>query len=136
MDPSQISAIIAGAVAIASFVSSVITTMLNNRNAMKLRKLELEEDKLRNSVYHKRDILENYLKYAGQLVNERTPENLELYGSYYLQALLYVDNNTADSMQFIHDYLVEGTRNKDDLQVRMFMITSAIKATLEQLQKQ
>ena len=134
MDPAQIAAIIAGAVAIASFVSSVITTMLNNRNAMKLRKLELEEDKLRNSVYHKRDILENYLKYAGQLMAYGNSEDYKLYGDYYLQALLYVDNETAELMKDVHFDLMEQSKTVSS-QNSLFMVTSRIKEIIEQLQK-
>lgn len=64
MSVSVITIAISFTLAICSFISSVLTVVLNNRYLLKVKRMELQQKEMENTTLYVRNILENYLKYA------------------------------------------------------------------------
>lgn len=67
MSVSVITIAISFTLAVCSFISSVLTVVLNNRYLLKVKRMELQQKEMENTTLYIRNILENYLKYAGPI---------------------------------------------------------------------
>lgn len=126
-------AVITAVVAVAAVISPMFTTFINNYFQLKLRKLDFEEERLNNTVYHKREIFEKYLFYSGRLLCTGFADDYPPYYSYYHQALLYVDDQLASKMEQAHLLFVQMDRNVT-LQSLMFSISSDLKNVISSMQ--
>lgn len=79
-------AIISGVTLIAAILSPILTTIINNRYQLKLRKSEFLEK-------HKAEVIENYLKNVGAVINHPTHENLGKFGFNCKEIYLYVSTD-------------------------------------------
>ena len=68
MSVSVITIAISFTLAVCSFISSVLTVALNNRYLLKVKRMEMQQKEMENTTLYVRNILENYLKYAGQSI--------------------------------------------------------------------
>lgn len=89
------------------FISPVITAIVNNHYLLKMRKLELEQENRKNSKIHIRNILEQYLKSAGQIIEFNNDETQREYGTYYFLALTYVPNDIYSKMIQLNNSISE-----------------------------
>lgn len=89
---------ITSVLAICAIVSPILTACINNAHNTKIKKLELKEEKYRNTVLHKRDIYENYLKTAGRCIYYADSDALKDFGEYHMQALVWADDELFDKM--------------------------------------
>lgn len=76
-------AIISGVTLIAAILSPILTTIINNRYQLKLRKSEFLEK-------HKAEVIENYLKNVGAVINNPSNENFEKFGFNSKEVYLYI----------------------------------------------
>ena len=53
---------------IAAIISPIATAIINNLYQIKLKKLEMKQQKLEKTTYYIRSIFENYLRYAGRCI--------------------------------------------------------------------
>ena len=90
MSVSVITIAISFTLAVCSFISSVLTVVLNNRDLLKVKRMELQQKEMENTTLYVRNILENYLKYAGQSITLPDPSTEKEYGTYYFLALTYL----------------------------------------------
>ena len=79
-------AIISGVTLIAAILSPILTTIINNRYQLKLRKSEFLEK-------HKAEVIENYLKNVGAVINNPSNENFEKFGFNSKEVYLYVSTD-------------------------------------------
>lgn len=79
-------AIISGVTLIAAILSPILTTIISNRYQLKLRKSEFLEK-------HKAEVIENYLKNVGAVINNPTLESLEKFGFNCKEIYLYVSTD-------------------------------------------
>ena len=91
-------------VALAAIISPVLTAILNNRHQLKLKRLELEQQKYEQAVLYKRNIFENYLKGVSALSHyNNTRENCNLYSENYPLAFMYLPPEIQKLMTAIND---------------------------------
>lgn len=89
-------------VALCAIVSPIATAIINNRYQLKLRKMDIYQKTLENTMLYKRSIFENYLKYAGRCIFHSDVNALKDYGEYYLLALLYAPIELHTEMKEIN----------------------------------
>lgn len=127
----DISITISVIVALCAIVSPILTAIINNCHQTKIKKLELSEERYKNTVVYKREIFENYLKFAGRCIAYSDDSALQEYGKYYLLALMYAPSHLQQEMIETHDLMrtyhwPEATRKFEEL-------TPKIHAILQQL---
>lgn len=91
--------------ALVATISPILTSIINNMHHTKIRKLELRQEHLKNTVYHQRNTLESYLKYAGRCIARADSDALKEYNEYYFSALLYACPELRPDMIAIHDLM-------------------------------
>ena len=85
-------------IALCAIISPTITSIINNRHQLKIKKLELQEKRNENTIFYQRTIFENYLKYSGECVTYFDSHAFRQYGVYYLVALMYASDDIRDKM--------------------------------------
>ena len=106
MDLSVISLAVSISVSLAAIISPGIVTWMNNRHQLKIKKMELSQEHFEKNTLHEREIWENYLKYAGHVIQRNKIESQQGYGEYYFKALLYAPDDIRSDMTAIN-YLIE-----------------------------
>ena len=94
--------IISGVTLIAAILSPVLSTWLNNRHQLNMRKLELDTTAKNDEQNHNREIIEGYFMSTGKCVNNTSFENLGLYGSYYALAFQHLPDELHNQMRAIN----------------------------------
>lgn len=90
MNLSFISILITATVAISSTFSPIITTLINNKHQLKIKKLELEQKHYDDEIAFQKNIFNEYLHKAGLLYGSGfNKDALKQYGDAYAIALLY-----------------------------------------------
>lgn len=84
--------------AVCAIVSPIAVAIINNCHQTKLKKIELAQEEIHNTLVHKRDILENYLSSASQCIHYPDGESSKKYGEAYSLALMFVSGDTAVRM--------------------------------------
>lgn len=107
MPKLELSFTITAIVALISLISPIVTTLLNNRHQLKIRKLELAQKQSENTVLYMRNIFENYVSALGKLPAHATNEALEEYGKYYPLAYMYLPENLQSDMSDINILVLE-----------------------------
>ena len=92
-------------IAICAIISPVITTILNNHHAYKMKKLDMEKEAEKASRFYKRGVYENYLKYTGRCVLYASGDALNQYGEAYALALAYFPPEFERDLIAINNYL-------------------------------
>lgn len=85
-------------VALASIISPIITTALNNRHQYKIKKLELEQLEYERTTLYKRKIFENYLKGLSMVSQCKNPDAISIYAEYYPLAFMYLPEHIQSKM--------------------------------------
>lgn len=81
--------------AIAAIAAPVITAFLNNLHLTKIKRIDMEEQRKKDTVIHERDILERAIIGIGKCVNYVDENVVVEIGEDILAATAYVDENTA-----------------------------------------
>lgn len=111
MDISLLLAIILG---LTSFVSPILVTVINNFHQKRMKKLEIEQENIRNNQLYLRSIFDNYYLYAGGMIGHHDGESIAKYQSAYFQALTYADDDLRAKMKEVnsliqsHEYIQAG----------------------------
>lgn len=90
--------VIALITALAAIVSPLITAIINNRSAIRIKELESNQERLKSIDLHEREVLENALSGLGNLMSYADAENFQESCRRVLMAVAYVDNSTADKL--------------------------------------
>ena len=87
-------------IALCAIVSPIFTSIINNMHQTKIKKLELKQQKYRDTIIHQRNFFENYLKHAGRCIYYADSDALKDYGEHYFSALMYAtDDLKADMIE-------------------------------------
>ena len=79
---------ISAIVAIAAIISPVITALINNAYQLKLRKLEIQQQRYENDIMHRRKIFEDFLSSFNDACQSQSKEAISRYASSY--SLVYI----------------------------------------------
>lgn len=85
-------------VALCAIISPILTAIINNRYNLKLKRMELSQQKYNDSVLYHRNVYENYLKHAGRCIYYADLDALKDYGEYYYSALMYAPPDIQTDM--------------------------------------
>lgn len=98
--------IITVCITVIAFISPIITSVINNKHTLELRKLELSEArelrKLEISEARKNEVYSNYLKYAGKCIaSQKSDEDYSNYKSSLAEVYLYAPEDAWSPMEFL-----------------------------------
>ena len=92
---------------IAAIISPIATAIINNLYQIKLKKLEMKQQKLEKTTYYTRSISENYLRYAGRCIYSVDRGARKDYGEYYFLALSYAPESLSESFVQINEAIYQ-----------------------------
>lgn len=92
---------------IAAIISPIATAIINNLYQIKLKKLEMKQQKLEKTTYYIRSIFENYLRYVGRCIYNADRETRKDYGEYYFLALSYAPESLSKSFIQINEAIYQ-----------------------------
>ena len=95
--------------ALCATITPSITTFLNNRHQLKMKKLELELQEKKELLFYRREVYENYLKYTMRCIHRDDNESAHLYDEYYALALIYFPSELTPVLMDINQCVT--TRN-------------------------
>lgn len=104
--PLDISITISAIVAFCAIVSPILTAIINNRHHTHMLKIEMDRKHYEETILHRRDVLENYLRCAGNCSTFADNSALAEYGRAYCIALMYAPTDLRDKMVAIHQLMV------------------------------
>ena len=107
MPKLELSFIITATVALMSFISPILTTLINNRHQLKIKKLELKQKQYEDTVIYKRNIFENYVSALSKLSAYATGDSIKEYGNYYSLAYMYLSENLQSEMSKINGLVLD-----------------------------
>ena len=99
-------------VALCAIISPILTSIINNRYQIKLKRIELSRQEYQDSVLHCRDIYENYLKHAGRCIYYSDSDAQKDYGEYYYSALMYAPSDVRSDMIEPNALMLKNELNK------------------------
>lgn len=118
-------------VALCAIISPILTSVINNKYQLKLKKMEMEQENIKNTVLYKRNIFENYLKYSGQRISYADALAQKNYGEYYFLALTYAPDELRSEMMRTNAYME--SHDYVNASVSLEKLTSQISDMLQQL---
>lgn len=89
--------------AVCAIVSPVLTTLINNRYQLKLKRIDMKLEQEKASYFYKRGIYEDYLKITGKCVTYASQEALQEYGQTYSLALIYFPDDLIPEIVHINN---------------------------------
>ena len=92
-------------IAVCAIISPVITTLLNNHYAYKIKKLDMKNEAEKASYFYKRGVYENYLKYTGRCISYATGDALNQYGEVHALALMYFPDQFRNELIEINHFI-------------------------------
>ncbi len=98
MKPTVIIALIT---ALAAIIAPVITAIVNNHTSLKLKKIEEQENRLKNINLHERETLEKALSGIGILMSYKDADSVKESCKNILTAVAYVDAETGEQLRMV-----------------------------------
>lgn len=120
-------------IAIASVVSPIITTFINNCYKVEIIKLKIESDNLKRSNDLIIRVYENFLKNAGAVITSSGLEGEQDYLKSYGLVMIHVPIDVFDDIQMFNEFVSDGFWElaRDQFKV----ITSKLRGIVERLNK-
>lgn len=94
-------------VALCAIISPILTTIINNRYQIEIKRIELSQQEYRESVLYYRNVYENYLKHAGRCIYFADQDAQKDYGEYYYSALMYAPQDIQTDMIKANNLMLE-----------------------------
>lgn len=98
MEPTVIIAMIT---ALAAIIAPVITAIVNNHTALKMKRIEEKENRLKNINLHEREVLEKALSGIGILMSYKDAASVKESCKNILTAVAYVNTDTGEELRKI-----------------------------------
>ncbi len=98
MEPTVIIALIT---ALAAIIAPVITAIVNNHTNLKMKKIEAQENRLKNINLHERETLEKALSGIGILMSYKDADSVKESCKNILTAVAYVDAETGNQLRTV-----------------------------------
>ena len=94
-------------VALCAIISPILTSIINNRYQLKLKRMELSKQEYQDSILYQRNVYENHLKHAGRFIYYTDADAQKDYGEYYYSALMYAPPDIRCAMVKANNLLLE-----------------------------
>lgn len=121
--------IVALVTAIAAIISPVITSIINNQNIIKMRKMETELERIKNIDLHEREVIEKALSGIGILMSYRDADSIKEACKNILTAVAYVDLETGNKLR---EVVSVATRRNTDISIEEYAeICNSLKQEIE-----
>lgn len=108
----DLSLIVALAALFFSLVSPIISEWTRGRYRLKEKRLDaaLDKEKQNQEFYrrHRAEVIENYIRAAGQAIHSPTPENMASFGSVSGEVYLYVEKPIWHSLDSLRSNISNG----------------------------
>lgn len=109
-------------IALSAIISPAIVARINNKHLRKMKEIELSYEEYHETVLHKREIFEKFLKSASACVVCKTNETLREFGTYYPLAYMYFPVDMHNTLIELHMYVMQG--NQKEVRVRVELLSS------------
>lgn len=113
-------------VALCAIISPILTSIINNRYQIKLKRMELSKQEYRDAVLYQRNVYEKYLKHAGRCIYYADADAQKDYGEYYYSALMYAPPDIQSDMVAANKLMMEN--RYDEASVLIEGLTAKIHA--------
>ena len=104
----------------AAVVSPILTALINNHHQRKMKLLELKQEKYKETVVYRRNLIEAYLQKTAKCISYHRELQQNEYEESFGKVISYVPDNIRDKMiridGFIHD-LDNAAAYKDFIQL-------------------
>lgn len=121
--------IVALVTAIAAIISPVITSIINNQNNIKIRKMEIELERIKNIDLHERKVIEKALAGIGILMSYKDEDSIKEACKSILTAVAYVDTETGNKLRKV---VSVATRIHNDISIEEYAeICNSMKKEIE-----
>lgn len=109
-------------IALCALISPIVTTVLNNRHKLKIRKLELEHEICEHKIEYLRSVYNNYLKSTSKCIAYPDEDSLREYGENYSISFAYFPPSTHELLKAINADITErnfdsANKNLEDLSI-------------------
>ena len=131
MPELDLSFTITAIIALTSLVSPWISNKINNKHQKEMKLLEYEQERYNKTVVYKRQVFENYISAAGEMLLIDNVETNRNFGKNHALACLYVNEDLRKDMNEFHE-LIQG-RNSAKSKELFNKIVSQLTAILEGL---
>lgn len=98
MSKQDLATTISVIVALAAIISPILTTIINNIYQVKIKKLELKQQRYEQNDLHKRKIFEDFLSAFNQVCQLQDPESLSKYSSCYSLVYIYLPSEVRKEL--------------------------------------
>ena len=89
-------------VALAAIVSPILTAIINNHYALKMKRMELKQQEYAQKVAYKREIFENYLRHLSAAYHSPESEDFIQYARNYQLAYMYLPEELRAKMSRVN----------------------------------
>lgn len=95
---------ITSVIAFVALISPVLTAIINNRYQIKIKRLELEEQRYNDNIKSQKELFEKYCQSLSQVVihNVYKTETINEYAICYGKAILYMTNEQVEHAKIIN----------------------------------
>lgn len=93
---------ISAIVAIAAIISPVITALINNAYQLKLRKLEIQQQRYEQDTLHRREIFENFLSAFNEVCHRRDDATISRYAASYSLVYIYLPEKVRKDLGLVN----------------------------------
>lgn len=95
-------------IAICAILSPILVAVINNWYNFKLKKLEAQQQKEKETTAFIQSVYEHYLQSAGRCIASCTRETEQQYGEHYSIAFIYFPSEFHDSLKNINSAIRDG----------------------------
>lgn len=113
----DLSLTIVSIVALSAILSPIIVARINNRHLRKMKEIELSREEYHETILHKREIFEKFLKSASACALCKTDETLREFGTYYPLAYMYFPEYMQNTLIELHMYVIQ--ENQNEVRIRV-----------------
>lgn len=109
-------------IALSAIISPAIVARINNKHLRKMKEIELSHEEYHETILHKREIFEKFLKSASACSVYKTDETLHEFGTYYPLAYMYFPIDMHNTLIELYMYVMQD--NPKEVRVRVELLSS------------
>lgn len=113
---------IVSAVALSAIISPIIVAFINNRHLKKMKEIELSHEEYHETILHRREIFERFLKSASACSTCKSDETLREFGTYYPLAYMHFPENMHNTLIELYMYVMQD--NQQEVRMRVEVLSN------------
>lgn len=95
-------------IALSAIILPAIVARINNKHLRKMKEIELSHEEYHETILHRREIFEKFLKSASACSVCRTDETLREFVTYYPLTFMYFPIDMYNTLIELHMYVMQG----------------------------